>query len=90
MHMPTTASNAAPHLEALVADLEVALFEVLKGRVGQMLGMPGQVDLAVAPDDPAVTLDQDRGVVAVELALLLGQLGIAEVEADTEFAGEIE
>ena len=54
-----------------------------------MLGVPGQVDLAVAPDNPAVTPDQDRGVVAAELALLLGQLGIAQIEAETELAGEI-
>ncbi len=81
--------QGAPHLEALVADLEVALFEVLERRIGQMLGMPRQMDLAVSPDDPPVALDQDRGVVTMELALFLRQLGIAEVEADAELPREI-
>src|SRR5205809_7684545 len=78
---------SAPYFEALVADLEIALFEMLEGSIGQMLGMPRQVDLAVASDDPPVAFNQDRGVVAVQLALLLGQLGIAEIEADLEIAG---
>ena len=46
--------------------------------------MPGQVDLAVASDDPPVALDQDRRIVVARLALLLGQLGIAEIETDLE------
>src|ERR1700744_6337156 len=46
----------APYLEPLVADIEIALFEVLKRRVRQMLGMAGQVDLAIAPDDAPVAL----------------------------------
>ena len=37
-----------------------------------------------------VGTDQDRGVVAPRLALLLGQLGIAEIEADPELLREIE
>src|SRR5881396_1819075 len=69
---------SAPHPEALVADIEIALFEMLEGSIRQMLGMAGKVDLAVAPDDPAIALDQDRGVVVPDLAPLLGQLGIAE------------
>jgi hypothetical protein len=45
--------EGAPHSKALVADVEVALFEMPQRRVGQVLGMRGQVDLAVSPDDPA-------------------------------------
>ena len=81
--------EGAPHFEAFVADLEVALFEVLEWRVGQMLGMARQMDLAITPDDPSVALDQDRRVVAAKLALLLRQLGIAEVKSDPERAGEV-
>ena len=55
-----------------------------------MFGMTGQVDFTVATDDPTVALDEDRGVVAVERALLLGQLGITQIEANTELGGEIE
>ena len=45
-----------------------------------MLGVPGQVNLTIAPDDSAIALDQDRGVIAVELPLLLRQLRITEVK----------
>jgi len=50
---------------------------MLERRVGQMLGMPRQVDLAIAPDDPPVALDQDRRVLAIELAVFLCHPGIA-------------
>src|SRR5258707_12377815 len=55
---------SAPYPEALVADIEIPLFEMLEGRLGQMLGMAGQGDLPIASDDPPVTTDQDRAVVA--------------------------
>jgi hypothetical protein len=45
---------------------------MLKGGLGQMLGMAWQVDLTVAADNPAVAFDQDRGVVVPRFALLLG------------------
>src|SRR5215469_8895443 len=51
--------EGAPHFEALVADIEIALFEMLERRVGQMLGMPRQVNLAIAADDPPVVLYED-------------------------------
>src|SRR6516225_5192492 len=51
--------------------------------------MPGQVDLAVAADDAAVALDQDRGIVMPRLAPFLGQLGVAEVKPDVELTREI-
>ena len=82
--------HEAPDPEPLVADIEIALFEVLERRLRQVLGMPRQMDLAIAPDDAARRIDQDRGVVMPRLALLLGQLGIAEIKPDPEFPGEIE
>src|SRR3954447_6786613 len=42
--------HEAPNPETLVADVEIALFEMLKRRLRQVLGMPRQVDLAIAPD----------------------------------------
>src|SRR5262249_8811466 len=80
----------APHFEAVVADLEITLFEMLKGCVRKMLGVPWQGEFAVSTNNPAVTPDQDRGVVAVQLSFLLGQLGIAQIKADAELAGETE
>ena len=79
-----------PDVEAFIADVEVPFFEMLKGRIRQMLGMAGQMDLAIAADDPAVALDQDGRVVMARLALLLCKLGIAEVKPDSQFLGQIE
>src|SRR6266699_1120247 len=80
----------APHPKALVADVEIALFEVLERRLWQVLGVPRQVDLAVAPDDMPGRINQDRRVVMARLAVFPGQLGVAEIEADAELAGEVE
>src|SRR5205814_272904 len=67
-----------------------ALFEMLERGVGQMLGMAGQVDLAVAPDDPPVALDEDRGVVMPLLAPLFGPLGITQIEAHPQLLCQLE
>jgi hypothetical protein len=79
-----------PHPKALVADVEIALFEVLERRLGEMLGVPRQVDLAVAPDDMPRRINEDRCVVMARLATFPGQLGIAEIEADAELSREVE
>src|SRR6516225_2422338 len=79
-----------PYLEALVANIEIPFFEMLERRIGKMLGMSGKVDLAVAPDDPPIGLEEDRGVVMAGFAFLLRQLGIAEIKADTELLRQIE
>jgi hypothetical protein len=42
-----------------------------------VLGMARQVDFAISADDPPVTLDQDRRVLAIELAVFLCHPGIA-------------
>src|ERR1700730_11062930 len=64
---PDDGVKDAPYFETLVADIEIALFEMLEGSIGQMFGVPGEVDLAVAPDDPSVALDQNGGVVVPDL-----------------------
>ena len=73
------AAHGAPHREAEIARLEIALLQVLERPLGIELGMAGQVHLAVLADDLAVAVDQDRGVVVVPVG---GQLGVAEIEAD--------
>ena len=76
-----------PHAEAQVADFEELLLQVLERRLGLVVGMAGQVDLAVLADDPGLAVHQDGGV---ELAPFRGQLGVAQVEADAEFARGVE
>ena len=49
-----------------------------------MLVMAGEMHLAVLADDAARCVDQDGGVVAVDRPVGLGELGIAEAEADAE------
>ena len=63
----------APDREAEIADLEVALLEVLERDACAVVGMARQVHLAVLADDPAVRPDQDRGVVAMRRALPRGR-----------------
>ena len=82
--------KGAPHLEALVADIEIALFEVLERCVRQVLGMPQATNLAVTAEDMAVGADQERGVVTPGFALFLGQLGIAQIKPDLQLARQIE
>jgi len=55
-----------------------------------VLGVPRQMNLAVLADDASVWSDQDRSVEAAGLAFLLRQLSVAEVEADTLRARQLE
>src|SRR5215469_865694 len=80
----------APHAKPLVADIEVPLLQMLERRMRQMLGMAGEMNLAVAADNAPAGIDEDRRVVMPRLALLLRQLGIAEIEPDAELRREIE
>ncbi len=75
------AAERLEHREAEIADLEVALLEVLERPLGLVLGMARQVDLAVLAGDAAVTLDDDRGIEVARLAAFVDQLGIAEAHA---------
>ena len=72
-------AHGAPDREAEIARLEIALLQMLPGAVRLMLGMTGQMHLAVLADDTALVVHQDRGV---EMVAILGQLGIAQIEAD--------
>ena len=89
-HHADHAAERTPDRKAQVAYLEVALFEVLERDALAMIGVAGQMDLAILADDLAVRADQDRGVVAVSRAALLRDLGVAEMEADLELGGELE
>ena len=63
--------HRAPDGEAEIADLEVALLEMLESAPGLVLGMAGQVDLAVLADDLPGPVDQDRRVEAAHLRALV-------------------
>ena len=88
--MPTTAAERPPDREAEIADLEVALLQMLERNAGAMVGVSRQMHLAILADDLAVRADQDRGVVALRRAAFLGELGIAEIEADLQARGQME
>ena len=73
--------QGAEDREAQVAHIEVTLLEVLEGAPGLMVGMAGQVHLAVLANDAAGGVDEDRGVVAAGATTLESQLGRAQTEA---------
>ena len=63
------AAEGAADREAEIADLEIALLQMLERALRLVLGVAGQMDLAVLADDAAVALDQDRGVEAALAAV---------------------
>ncbi len=79
--------HVPPHSESEVADLKIFFLEVLERRLRLVIGVAGQVHLAVLADDPAIGRHQDRGVIAV---VVRRQLGVADVEADAELLGLVE
>src|SRR5690606_10058317 len=54
-----------PDAETEIARFEIAFLEMLEASVALVLGMTGQVDLAVLGDDSASLVDDDRRVEAV-------------------------
>ena len=86
---PHHAAECVDHTEA-ASRLEIALLQMLKLAPRLVLGVAGQMDLAVFRDDRAALVDQDRRVVAVAIRSLDRQLGIAEVKPDAALAREIE
>ena len=54
------AVEGAPHREAEIAHVEVALLEVLEGAPGLVLGVAGQVHLPVLADEAPRAVHQDR------------------------------
>src|SRR6185436_20905009 len=84
------AAVGAPDAKTQVADFEIALFQVLERRLGPVLGMARQVNLAVLTDDRAVAADEDGAIEAALAARLRLELAIAQVKTDTEIARFIE
>src|SRR5262245_43296412 len=84
------AAERAPHREAQVPHLEVALLEVLERPIGLVLGMAGEMDLPIAPDDLARAIREDGSVEAACAAPLVDELGVAEAEAHAEAARLVE
>src|SRR5262249_28973338 len=78
------AAEAAPHREAEIAGLEVALFEMLMLASGLRRVVAGQMNLAVLADDRAGLVDEDRCIEAPLPARLECELGVAEIETDRE------
>ena len=77
----------AKRRKAQIAIIEVALFKLLETRAGTRRDRARQVHLAVATENFAVVVDQDRTVVAPAVRC---PFGVADVEADAERAGAIE
>ena len=73
--------------QAEVADLEIAFLQMLPGSLRLVLGMSGQMHLAVLADQLSFLVDEDRGV---EVMTVGGELGIAERERDAVAGGLLE
>ena len=84
------AAERLEHRKAEIADLEVALLQMLERPLGLVLAMAGQVDLAVLAGDAAILFDDDRGVETARPAVLAGELGVAEAHAQAEPLGLVE
>src|SRR3972149_5171777 len=78
---PHDPAESTPHGKAVGAGLEVAPFEVLEPSPGLVLLVSRKVDLAILPDDSAVALDEDLGVVVMSVR---GELGVAKTKTHTE------
>ena len=89
MHIPKIAVKGAPHRKPEITDLEVALFEMLEGRLGQVFRVSGEMDLPVLREDLAF-VHQDRGVEVTDAVRLPDEFGVPEVEADAEPPGGVE
>src|SRR5215510_2792748 len=84
-------AEGRPDSPAEVAHFEVTLLQMLKGAPRLVLGMTGEMDLAVFADGAAGLVHQDRGVEASHRASgLTHELGVAETEADAETARLLE
>ena len=72
----------APGAKTQVAHLEVFFFQMLEGGLRFVIGVTGQMNLAVFANDIARRRHQDSGIEATCLAVDLGELGIAQIKAD--------
>ncbi|MEY9916600.1 hypothetical protein ABIF99_002915 [Bradyrhizobium japonicum] len=73
--------------KAEVAIVEIALLELLVARAFARLDRARQMHLAIAAEDLAVAIDQDRAIITPAIR---GQLGIADIEADAQRARTVE
>ena len=87
---PDQPAEQPPDAEAEVADVEVALLEMLERSGRLVLGVAGQMDLAILPDDAADGVHEDRRVVAAGDAGLLGDLRVAHTEREAQAARLLE
>ncbi len=55
-----------------------------------MVGVAGEMNLAVLADHPPLPVDDDRGVVMTDLLVFQGQLRIAEAKANLQALGFLE
>ena len=85
---PEDPVKGAPHRKPEIADLEVALFEMLERRFGKVVRVSGEMDLPVFRKD-LTAVHQDRGVEATDAVRLPDEFGVAEVEADAEPPGGV-
>ena len=87
-HHPT---HGAKDRKAQIANLEITLFQMLPGPFRFIRRMAGQMHFAVLADDFGLLVDQDGGVEAPLLVVVIKKhLGITKIKADAQFLGQIE
>ena len=85
-HAEDTAKRA-PDIEAEIAGLEVAFFQMLEGAFGIELRMARQMNLAVFSDDLGGSIGEDAGV---EMVSVRRQFGIAKTHSHLVPSGALE
>ena len=83
-------AKSMPGAKTKVAHLEITLLQILEWRLRAMVGMPGQMDLAVFADKLSLGVHQDRGIEAALVPAGHIELAIAEVKTHLQFASFIE
>ena len=76
-----------PNLKAFVTHIEIFLFKMLKGRLGFVIAVTRQMDLAITTDDICLSIDQNRGIKAPPV---FGELGVTQIKPDRQFARGLE
>ena len=84
------AAPGAPGAKAQVANLEATFLQVLEWCAWVVVGVAGQVDLAVFADQRTIAIDQDRAVEAARAPATAIEFAITQVKADTQAASFVE
>ena len=84
MHSPIVVPNARKDAEAVVADIEIALLEMLEAAPRFVCVVARQMNFPVLADDLPRFFHEDCGIVAFRHAFFLHSLRIAETEAQIE------